>query len=236
MTLPDDTVFDLLREEFVLGWTNIEREEHVGLSHGYAPRQSALGTTNGAGGRNVQLLVLSPDRVVLHVLPGFWHPEDLAAELRFAKQVHRLWLDPKRDRAGKEAMYRRLHQAEIARQSPLTTARSDWQSFDRHEEVQRCGRELRDTMLADAHGYPVMRGGTLQLKPLNVLTHERMMARPFQTLDEFDLEAFVDYGRVFYDINHGDKGKTFVRAERRAAEREREAERARRAAERRTRR
>ena len=82
MTLPDEEVLTFLDEHFVLGTKNIQKELHVGLSHGYSPKQTAVGTTNGAGGRNVQFLVMAPDETVLHVLPGFWHKEDLLAELR----------------------------------------------------------------------------------------------------------------------------------------------------------
>ena len=62
MTLPNEEVMDLLAERFVLGARNIERERHVGLSHGYAATDTAVGTTNGAGGRNVQIVVLAADR------------------------------------------------------------------------------------------------------------------------------------------------------------------------------
>ena len=47
------------------------------------------------------------------------------------------------------------------------------------------------------------------------------------------MESFVDYGRAYYDNNAGfDKGRTFARAERMNRKREREQEKARRAAER----
>ena len=80
MTLPNEEVFELLRDHFVLGARNIEKDEHVGLSHGYKCTQSAVGTTNGAGARNVQLLMLAADGTVLHALPGYWHPDDLKRE------------------------------------------------------------------------------------------------------------------------------------------------------------
>lgn len=228
MTLPDPEVLDLLANDFVVGWSNIEREDHVGTSHGYQDNQTAVGTTNGAGGRNLQLLVLSSDGVVLHALPGFWHPADLAAELRFSRQVHRLWLEPERTRAQKDAMFLALHRYELARQSADTIARSDWQGFDRWAEVQRCKQAPRDTMLSVATtGETSVPGKDVELKPLNVVARERMMAQPFRKLADFDVEAFVDYGRVLYDNNAGqDKGRIFAKAEKRAAEREKEAAKA----------
>jgi hypothetical protein len=227
VTLPDPEVLDLLANDFVVGWSNIEREDHVGTSHGYSSNQTAVGTTNGAGARNVQLLVLSADGVVLHALPGFWHPADLADELRFARQIHRLWLDPERSRTQKEALFLCLHRFELARQSADTIARSDWQGFDRWSEIQRCQAGPRDTMLAAATGETATGAKNIELKPLNVVARERMMAQPFRKLTDFDVEAFVDYGRVLYDNNAGyDKGKIFAKAEKRAAEREKEAAKA----------
>ena len=48
MTLPNDDIVQFLDGRFVLSHRNIEKDEHVGMSHGYKPTQSAVGTTNGA--------------------------------------------------------------------------------------------------------------------------------------------------------------------------------------------
>jgi hypothetical protein len=82
-----------------------------------------------------------------------------------------------------------------------------------------------------AHGYPLRNGQMLQLKPLNVVARERMMAQPFRKLAAFDFESFVDYGRTLYDNNEGiDKGKPFEKAVQREVQREKDAEKARKAA------
>ncbi|MHC5066736.1 MAG: hypothetical protein ACYTG5_22500 [Planctomycetota bacterium] len=185
----------MLEKDFVLGWKDIRRTKHVGYSFGYKPKDSSVGTTNGAGPHNVQIFVLSPDRVVLHALPGFWHPEDLAAELRFAKVLARLWSDENRSLDQKRDMYRRLQEHEIRRQSEASTARSGWQGFDRRAEADRLAKGPRDTF------YPASDGMPPALKPINLLVHERMAERPFVAFEDFDTEAFVDYGRLFYDLN-----------------------------------
>lgn len=213
MTLPDDAVFPLLRDEFVVGWQNIEKHKYVGDSFGYGGTSSSVGTTNGAGAHNLQIFVLSPDGVVLHALFGFWHPEDLARELRLAQELARLWQDDGRSRAEKDDMYRRLQLAAVRRHPPETFARSRWQGFDMQFEQGRLHRGLRDTffsadgkVVTDENGRPV-------LKPLNVLVHERMAARPFVEFEDFDVAAFTDYGRDFYDNNLGlDEGRVFQRA------------------------
>lgn len=205
MTLADETVQQILSERFVVGWHNIWREAWVGQSHGYRPDQSAVGTTNGAGGRNMQVFVLAPDATVLHALPGFWHPEDFAHELRFAAALADLWQDDTLSRERKDAMFAMVHLAEPGLQSEATRARSGWQRFDAHVEIHRARTEGRDTLAAPPQDEVDPRSS---LKPLNVLVHERMAERPFVPFAEFDVERFVDYGRPYYDNNasRGDKG------------------------------
>jgi len=215
VSLPDAEVLDLL-DEFVVGQRNIHKDEHVGLSHGYKKNQTAVGTTNGAGGRNVQLVVMAADETVLHVLPGFWHPEDLVRELRFALSLHRLWLDEQKTLAEKERLYTVMHRAHVLRFSPDTIARSDWQGFDRHHEAMRLQQEPRDTFVRDGTGTVIQdnKQGP-RIKPVCTLVHDRMLARPFRQLARFDMETFVDYGRPYYDNNEGlDKGAKFPAAAR----------------------
>lgn len=205
----------------MVAWRNIKREDYVGYSYGYSPRQHAVGTTNGAGAHNLQILVLAADGVVVHALPGFWHPEDLARELVFARMMHRLWTDPDRDADEKLRMYDRLHQIELRNTPDATVARSAWQSFDQHEERLRLERDpSRDTAIRDANG------GIQGLVPLHRLFRERLRAQPFRRIDEFDVAAFVDHGRYHYDLNHqvDDPATTFSGQERLRRLRAREAE------------
>lgn len=222
VTLPDENVLNLLQQRFVLGTRNIERDLHVGLSHGYKPTQTAVGTTNGAGGRNLQILVLDADQTVIHVLPGFWHAEDLVAELGLALELHRLYSDTGIYPPKKLAMFAALHRSHLARHGEAAAPRSEWQDFDRWAEVSRADREVRDTFVCDDAGRPVLADdGRPRVKPMLQLVHERMMAQPFRPLAEFDMERFVDYGRAWYDNNAGvDKGCNFSRAV--AANRKRE--------------
>ncbi len=229
MTLPNEEVLALLRDRFVLGTRNIERASHVGTSHGYRRDQSAVGTTNGAGARNVQILVLAADTAIVHAIPGFWHPAELIAELRLALELHALHHDDDRSPAAKLAMFRALHLAAGRRAS---TPRDDWQPFDRVAELERAAQAPRDTLRCDDRGAPVLaRDGQPELKPIHRLLHDRLLAQPFAPLAAFDVEAFVDYGRPYYDNNTWvDRGRRFARAERTNALRERQQERARAAA------
>jgi hypothetical protein len=214
VTLADKTVLSMLDERFVVGWRNIGRESYVGQSHGYSCGQSAVGTTNGAGGRNMQILVLTDDLVVLHALPGFWHPEDFAQELRFAEGLATLWADRNVTRDQKDHMYRLAQLAQARSHGQATRARSAWQSFDEHSERQRLTKEPRDTFV---HGWlgpytdEIIK--SMEIKPLDILVHERMARRPFRRLADLDIEGLVDYGQHFYDNNRsvGEKGVTLRR-------------------------
>jgi hypothetical protein len=221
-------VLPLLATDFVVGWQDSEGEDHVGYSHGYAPRQSALGTTNGAGGHNVQIFVLSADRVVLHALPGFWHPDDLVRELRFAQVLARLWADDAKTTGDKWRIARRL-QLRAAESVPADTeARSAWQPFDAFHEQGRVAEGARDTFVCGDDGtLQLDENGRPRLVSIPVLMHRRMADRPFVPFDAFDTAAFCDYGRYLYDLNEGrdGDGKTFIKLRRLAQQRARAAKR-----------
>lgn len=225
MSLPKEPAFSLLKSDFVVGWKNIITEKYVGESFGYTCDQTAVGTTNGAGPHNVQIFVLSPDLTVLHALPGFWHPEDLAQELRFAQALHRLWNDKGRSRAEKDAMFTRMQLAEYKRHSRTTTVRSSWQGFDaKNEQKRREGGKERDTFLTSADGSVRERRGRLVMKPINQLVHERLAQRPFVKFTDFDIAEFADYGRILYDNNRKVDGRGEVFMTPRKVEKARERE------------
>jgi hypothetical protein len=177
----------------------------------------------------VQIFVLAADGTVLHALPGFWHPEDLARELRFALLVARLWADETRTLEEKGRMFRLLHIAELRRQPPATYARSAWQHFDEWAEIEKLRDDPdRDTLLTWEQAEGTQAAPKPRLKPLNVVAHQRMVAQPFRSYEDFDVEAFVDYGRHHYDLNRGQDGDGRVLAGQRKLrhQREREAQRA----------
>lgn len=209
MSLPREPVFSLLESDFVVGWHNIIEKEYVGESFGYTCEQTSVGTSNGAGPHNVQMFVLAEDLTVLHALPGFWHPEDLAQELRFAKVLHRLWNDKSRSRQQKDELFQKLQLAEFKLHSAETTARSGWQGFDAANERRRItSGQKRDTVLtASLNAKDGKKRRKAKMKPINQLVHERMAQRPFVPFGEFDTAEFADYGRVFYDNNKRVDGK-----------------------------
>ncbi len=202
VSLPREPVFSLLKSDFVVGWKNIIKEKYVGESHGYSCDGIAVGTTNGAGPHNVQIFVISQDGVVLHALAGFWHPEDLARELRFALDIRKVWTDKSIDRATKNDIFSAMQLAEINNHPKKMVLRSSWQGFDGKNEVKRAAKGIdRDTFVRNADGVILTQKGRKKLKTLNVLAHERMASRPFVLFEKFDIFEFADYGRTYYDNN-----------------------------------
>lgn len=193
----------MLHSDFVLGWENILHEETVGESHGYTVDQTSVGTSNGAGPHNVQFFVLDGDGTVLHALPGFWHPEDLAEELSFGLDMASLWQDPRHSQAEKREIFSRRQISFLSEQSPATFARSAWQGFDRKNELGRLEeRGDRDTFARLPSGEIALNEkGDPRLKPVNVVIHERLADRPFLAYKDFDTFDFADYGRLYYDNN-----------------------------------
>jgi hypothetical protein len=202
VTLADEEVFRLLQDRFVVGTRNNAGDAHVGQSGGYGSAQTSIGTSNGAGARNVQLVVMAADATVLQVLPGFWHPGDLARELRFALELHALWTDRALTRAEQQQRFTAMQRVHVRAFPDDTLARSSWQTFDRASELVRTRKEPRDTTVCESSGPGVFDGVLrVSLKPVCVLVHERMLAQPFRSFADFDMESFVDYAQPFYDLN-----------------------------------
>ena len=220
VSLPTEPVFSDLKNNWVVAWKNIIKENYVGDSHGYTADDTAIGTSNGAGPTNTQILMISPDGVVLHALPGFWHPEDLAREMKFALELWDVWKNDDLTAEQKNELFA-AKQIEAWKSHPReTTLRSRWQGFDAKNEHKRAAMGIeRDTI----KGAPVQRKLTedeqaevsklmsemrkvqeapkLEMKPINQLVHERMSVRPFVKYEEFDVAEFADYGRSYYDNN-----------------------------------
>lgn len=211
----------MLKNDFILGWKNIIAEKFVGESHGYDTEEdSSVGTTNGAGPHNVQFFVIAPDGTVIHALPGFWHPDDLAWELNFAKQLYAVWTDKSLSLAKKQEKCKALQLDAIAKMPTAMTARSSWQGFDaKAEEKRRDAGVARDTFSTEANAM-----GKSKMKPINQLVHERMAQRPFVAFAKFDTPQYCDYGRLYYDNNKkvDGEGETFMTPRKLEKQQERE--------------
>jgi hypothetical protein len=74
----------LLNTRFVCAWENIEGQPVAGASFAHSPRDPAPSCVRGNGEHNVQMLFLTPQGEIFHVLAGYLNPKDLQEELRFA--------------------------------------------------------------------------------------------------------------------------------------------------------
>jgi hypothetical protein len=186
VSLSEDPTLSLLQSKFVCGWKDISGEKYCGVSGHYSPDMGAAWTTNGAGPHNVQLFMLAADGTVLHCLPGFWETHDLAHEIKFAGELHRVWLDPSLTREQKDTKFKEMNLKHADDHPREMVARSQMQGFDKKFEEKRKGSS--DCFSKDGSA-----------KTTDRIMHERMAARPFVAFENFDIAKYVDYGRQKYD-------------------------------------
>ncbi|HVY63124.1 MAG TPA: hypothetical protein VHF22_15810 [Planctomycetota bacterium] len=202
MSLSDPQVLSLLRGHFVCGWKNIEGEAYAGKSGDHMPSNPAVRTTNGAGPHNTQLFILASDGTVLHCLPGYWDPRDLAREIGLASQLNAVWRNGALTREQKDARFRELQLAHLATHPQDMVDRSVMQGFDKKFEQRRRGA-TSDCILREGSRMPALRPSRPrqqdEFKTTDQILHERMAARPFVKYADFDVARFSDYGRPKYD-------------------------------------
>lgn len=198
MSLSVDPVFSLLKSKFICGWRDISGERYCGKSGSHAATNPAAITTNGAGPHNTQLFILASDGTVLHCLPGYWNPTDLALEIALAEKLNAVRTDASLSTDAKNAKFSELHLAHLAAHPQAMIDRSVMQGFDKKFENKRAARS--DCLIRDDsrdHRRPSRKPD--EFKTTDWIMHERMAARPFLAMTAFDTQAYVDYGRPKYD-------------------------------------
>ena len=87
MSLSNDSVLTVLKNQFVCGYRNITGEPYAGKSGKHETDGQAIVTTNGAGPHNVQFFFLSEEGDTFVVKPGDTYEEvakNSLGELAFA--------------------------------------------------------------------------------------------------------------------------------------------------------
>ncbi len=205
MSLSQEPAFSALQNEFVCGVRDISNEPYAGLSGRHETGGNAVNTTNGAGPHNLQLFMLSADGTVLECLPGFWNPQDLLTEMKFANELNQVWLDSHASKSQKDQTFRQMQLAHVQQHPTAMTRRSRMQGFDQKWEAEH------RLFNSDTIAHPgmisqnmLMPGGMLPqeaFKTTDQIMHERMSARPFVPINQFDVAAYVEYGKPKYDKN-----------------------------------
>jgi len=199
VSLSTDPAFSMLKDNFICGYRNIANKSYAGASGKHQVDGNAVDTTNGAGPHNIQMFVLASDGTVLTCLPGYWHSEDLADELKFASRLNQVWNDPALSREEKNAQFRQMQLGHIQEEPKGEHNRSRMQGFDIQYEITHrlYGSDVfYDPRMVD----PVAKKAPpSDVKTTDVIMHERMAQRPFVPYDRFDVAAYADYGKPFYD-------------------------------------
>ncbi len=189
----------MLKDDFVCGVRDISNKKYAGVSGKHAPDGNAIDTTNGAGPHNIQMFVMTPDGVVLHCLPGYWHSQDLAQELRFAQDLNHVWQDQSLTRAQKDNRFREMQLRHVWQHTVAMRNRSKLQGFDAEYEVDKryfTSDAIANRNLINPQTKEIYPGA---MKTTDVLMHERMSQRPFAKYKDFDVAAYSDYGKQKYD-------------------------------------
>lgn len=198
MSLSTDPTFTLLKERFICGYRNISRKRYAGASGKHKPDGKAVDTSNGAGPHNLQLFILASDGTVLTCLPGFWQSADLAKELRLAYELNKIWQAKDLSRQEKDRLFSQMQLAHVHDHGKAEHDRSQMQGFDiQYEAKHRPGSDFfYNPRAVDPVSGKVEPGN---LKPVDMVMHQRMAARPFIAYAQFDVAAYSDYGTPMYD-------------------------------------
>ena len=203
MSLSNQVVLAKLQSQFVCGTKDISDEPYCGVSGRHDPSGQAIRTTNGAGPHNLQLFMMAPDGTVLHCLPGYWAPADLAREMDFGLQMYELWKDPSLSVSQKKQMFQRVQLSHLNEHPPEMVQRSNMQGFDQKFEARRRLYQS-DTVKNPRIAIQALQTNDNQLlkqafKTTDQIVHERMASRPFVPYSQFDVAVFSDYGRQKYE-------------------------------------
>ncbi len=197
MSLSTEPTFSLLKDNFICGFKDISGKGYAGASGKHEPDQNAVDTTNGAGPHNIQMFVMTPDGTVLHCLPGYWHSQDLASELKFAQKLNAVWNDPFMTAEEKNARFKELNLRQISLEPPGMSKRSHMQGFDLQYEAKN--RPHSDFFKDPSKVHAKMAKGDDNVNTVDIVMHERMAARPFVAYKKFDTANYCCYGKDEYD-------------------------------------
>jgi hypothetical protein len=200
VSLSQDPAFSVLKDNFICGYKDIEHARYCGASGKHMPDGNAVDTTNGAGPHNIQMFVLTPDGIVLHCLPGYWHSGDLVTELQFAQDLYdNIYMNPNLTDDQKRTAFSRAHLGHIRQHSKAMSNRSRLQGFDAKYEVEKKYNSsdfIANRTMINPNGMKIPPGA---MKTVDEVMHERMAARPFVAYEHFDVAAYSDYGKKIYD-------------------------------------
>lgn len=211
MSLSQEPAFSYLKNNFVVGYKDITGLPYAGVSGVHMPTGNAVNTTNGAGPHNLQTFVLAPDGTVMTCLPGYWNSQDLVSELQLGQDLYKVWSDRYMSRQEKDLRFRSMQHQHLQSHSAQMVRRSKMQGFDQKYEAKN-RLQTSDCILDSRLASVVLQKGAKPpvgaFKTTDQIMHDRMIARPFVPYDQFDIVAYTDYGRPFYNKNEDQRTAT----------------------------
>lgn len=198
VSFSDGGVRKLLNQEFICFRLNTRGDPTAGESFSHAPSDPAGPCLRGNGRQNVQILFMTPEAEIFHVLTGFVGPEDLKAELDWALAVY----------------------GEITEQSDDITEQSDDRKTavrDAHVAFLRKAGFSDDEIERPAGGFPEMFAGAVPRLPIGddgslsldramqglernqiLADHRFAIEHPLLPMSRFEPEMLVGNGKSFF--------------------------------------
>jgi hypothetical protein len=201
VSLSNEPAYSELKNHFVCGYRDISDEKYAGNSGTHKMNGNAVDTTNGAGPHNLQLFCMNPDGTVLHCLPGYWNPKDLALELQFAEKLNDVYSNGSLTAQEKADAFKRMQLDHVRAHPQDMVARSQMQHFDQKFEATHrllTSDTIKDRVLAGSGEWD-KNVTENAFKTTDEIMHQRMASRPFEPYTAFDTARFVDYGTTTYD-------------------------------------
>ncbi len=110
VSFSNKSVRKLLNNEFVNTFSNTTGDPTAGKSIWHSPDDSPGHCERGLGEQNVQTLFMTPEGKIFHAASGYLSPDDLLAEIRFAKG---LFVRLKESGFGSKGLVREAHRERL---------------------------------------------------------------------------------------------------------------------------
>ena len=191
VSFSDDRVRKLLNEEFICLRLNTRGDPTAGESFSHAPRDPAGPCLRGNGRQNVQVLFLTPEGEIFHVLTGFVGPDELQTELKWALAAYDKIAEPSDDR---KAVIREAHR-EYLRTAGFSDA-----------EIERSTGGFPQLFAGAAPSFSADADGALTFgRALEGIARNQMLAdhrfaieHPLLPISRFKPETLVGSGKSFF--------------------------------------
>jgi hypothetical protein len=193
VSFSNKSVRRLLNQEFVNTYTNTTGDPTAGKSICHSPDDLPGHCERGVGGQNVQTIFMTPEGKIFHAANGYLSPEDLLAEIKFAKG---LFAQIKGAEGGAERLVREAHRERLGELGFSKEEIADALSGDPFRRVDLIGNFEGGNIFAGKTKEAILTGNAFSIK------HPMMDYQDF----EADPTVLVGKGSTSFVSQRGGNG------------------------------